>query len=122
MPRFVLLEHHCNEVHWDLMLETGAVLRTWAIDTPVARGACLPARALRDHRLIYLEYEGTISGDRGWVRRIDAGLYESLVWTPDLIGVVLSGTQLVGPAELRRVGLGCGAAALAWTFRLGNFD
>ncbi len=32
MPRFVVLEHTWNGVHWDFMLEAGEVLRTWAID------------------------------------------------------------------------------------------
>ena len=47
MPRFVLLEHVWNGVHWDLMLEHGDVLRTWAIDSPIVAGIDLPARALR---------------------------------------------------------------------------
>ena len=38
MPRFVLLEHHWDGVHWDLMLDVGAVLRTWAIDAPIVPG------------------------------------------------------------------------------------
>ena len=46
MPRFVLLEHVWNGVHWDFMLEAGEVLRTWAIDAPVIAGRDLPARAL----------------------------------------------------------------------------
>ncbi len=65
MPRFVLLEHVWNGVHWDFMLEHGEVLRTWAIDSPIVAGQDLPARALPDHRRIYLEYEGEISGNRG---------------------------------------------------------
>ena len=73
MARFVLLEHVWNGVHWDLMLEHGEVLRTWAIDSPVVAGRDLPARALADHRRLYLDYEGEISGDRGHVRRIDTG-------------------------------------------------
>jgi hypothetical protein len=124
--RFVLLEHHWNGVHWDLMLDVGAVLRTWAIDAPIVPGVNLPARSLLDHRRFYLDYEGAISGDRGWVRRVDSGLYEPRVWTPEWIQVVLSGAQLVGFVELRRVGargsdLGP-ESARAWAFRLGNLD
>ena len=61
MPRFVLLEHLWDGVHWDLMLERGEVLRTWAIDAPVVAGEDLPARALPDHRRIYLDYQGAIN-------------------------------------------------------------
>jgi hypothetical protein len=122
MPRFALLEHHWDGVHWDLLLDIGDALRTWAIDAPIAAGMTLPARALGDHRRVYLEYEGTIAGDRGWVRRVDQGVYEPLIWTPERVRVALSGAQLVGVAELRRVGAGPAGATRAWTFRLGNLD
>ena len=78
MPRFVVLEHVWNGVHWDFMLERGEVLRTWAIDAPIVAGQDLPARALADHRLIYLDYEGEVSGQRGSVRRVDAGTYRTI--------------------------------------------
>ena len=65
MPRFVILEHHWNGVHWDLMLEVDDRLRTWALDAPIAPGMDVPARRLPDHRAVYLDYEGAISGGRG---------------------------------------------------------
>ena len=44
MPRFALLEHHWDGIHWDLMLDDGSVLRTWAIDAPIEEwGRALPA-------------------------------------------------------------------------------
>lgn len=119
MPRFVLLEHRWQGIHWDLMLERGTSLRTWAIDAPVVRGVDLPARSLPDHRIAYLDYEGEISGGRGSVRRVDEGTYTILGWEVDRIRVVFEGTQLVGEAELCQVGTTsdeCGA----WTFRLGK--
>jgi DNA polymerase Ligase (LigD) len=122
MPRFALLEHQWDGVHWDLLLEAGEALRTWAIDAPIVPDRILPARALGDHRPVYLEYEGAIAGGRGRVRRVDRGIYEPLVWTPEWVRVVLSGAQLVGLAELRSVGTGEPGPTLAWTFRLGNFD
>jgi len=36
MDRFVILEHDRDGIHWDLMLERGEVLRTWAIDAPIS--------------------------------------------------------------------------------------
>jgi hypothetical protein len=121
MPRFVLLEHLWGGVHWDFLLERGEVLRAWAIDAPVIAGEDLPARALPDHRRIYLDYEGEISRDRGTVRRIDAGLYCAMVWTDDWVRVRLEGSQLVGEVELRQVGEKSDRAS-SWIFRLGNFD
>jgi hypothetical protein len=122
MPRFVVLEHHWNGVHWDLMLERGDGLRTWAIDAPIAAGIDLPARALGDHRSRYLDYEGAISGNRGEVRRLDRGLYTARLWTADRIRIELHGAQLWGPAELRRSGAGAIETPFSWIFRLGNFS
>jgi hypothetical protein len=121
MPRFVLLEHRWNGVHWDLMLEAtdGRTLHTWAIDAPVVSGVDLPARRLPDHRVAYLEYEGAVSGGRGSVRRVDAGEYERVEWTAERVQVRLVGAQLVGLAVLRAVSTG---DASGWVFRLGNFD
>ena len=124
MDRFVVLEHDWGGLHWDLMLERGEALRTWAIDAPIVAGVELPARALADHRRLYLEYEGPISGARGTVRRLDRGSYDVLQWTPDRVVVRLSGVQLVGDVELRRLSSREGTPPLTgeWTFRLGNFD
>ena len=104
MPRFVLLEHQWNGLHWDFMLEYGGTLRTWAIDASVTAGQDLAARELPDHRSIYLDYEGEISGNRGTVRKIDAGSYEPLVWSDSLVRVRMEGIQLVGEVELARSG------------------
>jgi DNA polymerase Ligase (LigD) len=121
MPRFVLLEHLRDGIHWDFMLEDVEGLRTWAIDAPVVTGRDLPARALATHRRIYLDYEGDIAGGRGRVRRVDAGTYRVLVWSADLVRVFLDGAQLVGEAELRQVGASSDGVS-TWMFRLGNLD
>jgi hypothetical protein len=121
MPRFVLLEHDWNGVHWDFMLESGDLLRTWAIDEPVVSGRDLPARALGDHRKTYLEYEGEVGGNRGWVRRVDAGTYRVIEWSDNHVRVEIFGDQLVGEVDLRSSGAGSGARA-SWVFRAGNFD
>ncbi len=121
MPRFVLLEHNWNGVHWDFMLESGDSLRTWAIDEPVVFGRDLPARALGDHRKVYLDYEGPIAGDRGEVRRVDAGSFRVLVWLSDHVRVEVYGSQLVGEVDLRSTGAVSGRYA-SWVFRAGNFE
>ncbi len=121
MPRFVLLEHLHDGAHWDFMLETDEVLRTWAIDAPIVAGVDLPARALGDHRRLYLEYEGEISGDRGTVRRLAEGTYRVLVWSAEHVRVELSGPPRVGEVELCRVGTGSGGET-SWNFRIGNLD
>jgi hypothetical protein len=118
-PRFAVLEHRWNGVHWDFMLEHGDLLRTWAIDEPIVAGVALPARALPDHRKIYLDYEGKVSGNRGRVRRVAGGTYQVVIWEDDRVRVRLDGAQLVGEVELRQV---WSAEGVSWTFRLGNLD
>ena len=126
MPRFVLLEHRWNGVHWDFMLETDdGPLRTWAINQAIEPGVNLPARALADHRSIYLDYEGEVSGGRGVVRRIDRGTYVREIWTDDIVKVRLSGAQLLGPVELRRAVSGVDFSSSDredWVVRFGNLD
>ncbi|MEO6811021.1 MAG: DNA polymerase ligase N-terminal domain-containing protein [Isosphaeraceae bacterium] len=122
MPRFVVLEHLWQAVHWDFMLERDGTLQTWAVDAPICSGIVLPARSLADHRLIYLDYEGTVSANRGTVRRWDQGTYQAVVWTPNQVRVILNGTQLVGEAELWRSETGEIDRGFAWSLRLGNLD
>jgi hypothetical protein len=118
MPRFVLLEHDWNGLHWDFMLEHGDVLRTWAIDAPIVVGKDLPARPLGDHRRLYLEFEGEVSGGRGTVRRIDEGTYRVLIWSAaDHVQVEVAGRQLAGIVDLSK-----SAPTRPWIFRAGNLD
>ena len=74
MPRFVVLEHDHPVLHWDLMLEAGEVLRTWRLaQAPNDEASAIVAEPLLDHRRAYLDYEGPVSGNRGSVKRWDAG-------------------------------------------------
>src|SRR5262249_39383059 len=75
MPRFVVLEHDYPQLHWDLMLESGNVLRTWRLAAPPGKGAAIRAWYLAEHRKMYLDYEGPVSGNRGRVSRWDSGVY-----------------------------------------------
>jgi hypothetical protein len=83
MPRFVILRHETpphspRPAHFDLMLEVEGALWTWALPEEPAPGRKLAATRLTDHRLAYLNYEGEISGDRGYITRWDDGAYELL--------------------------------------------
>jgi hypothetical protein len=129
MARFVLLYHsfpggYPRPSHWDFMLEAGETLRTWALcelprswslaqlrtselhsDCPaVATVDEVPAVRLGDHRPIYLDYEGPISGDRGHVTRIDSGQYETeleslTLWRVELAGRILRGAIVLEQAS-----------------------
>jgi hypothetical protein len=113
LPRFVILEHDRDGVHWDVMLERGGVLATWSVGSPIVPGRGLDATKLPDHRVAYLDYEGPISGDRGVVRRLARGHYLVRHWDGDRVGVTLVGDQLSGELELSRAG-----GAAGWVFRL----
>lgn len=118
--RFAILEHEWAGVHWDILLESGDALRTWAVDAPIVPGVDLPARPLPDHRPAYLDYEGPISGNRGTVRRVASGTFLAMEWGDRLVRVELAGDQLAGRAEFRASGpIG---PWTRWTFRLGNRD
>ena len=127
MPRFAILEHHWQGIHWDVLLECGPTLRTWSVDEPIVVGRPIPARARADHRLIYLDYEGPIDGDRGHVHRVAAGIYSPRVWKPDHVEVELIGEPFRGQLELihRNSAAARGSAerpAVGWLLRLGNVD
>jgi len=76
--KYVILRHEFPEdavrsSHWDVMLQSGDVLKTWELlDQPHDKQLLL-ARSLPDHRLAYLDYEGPISGNRGHVSRVAGG-------------------------------------------------
>jgi len=101
MPRFVILEHDHPELHWDLMLQVGEVLRTWRLRSPPGPGEGW-AESSFDHRLVYLSYEGPVSGNRGTVRRWDGGDFNWIEDGGDRILVLLNGGRLRGVLELSR--------------------
>jgi hypothetical protein len=80
MPRYVILTHDHPFPHWDFLLEQqpGGMLRAWRLLSEPAAGACCLAEPLPDHRPLYLDYEGPVSGDRGTVARWDWGEYSPL--------------------------------------------
>ncbi|HUE74229.1 MAG TPA: DNA polymerase ligase N-terminal domain-containing protein [Pirellulaceae bacterium] len=107
MPRFVILFHETppdydRGPHFDLMLEGGAALRTFALPHWPAAGETVPCEQLADHRLAYLDYEGPISGGRGHVTRHESGEYE-IVETGETLVLRLYGQRLKGTLSLERL-------------------
>jgi hypothetical protein len=100
MPRFVLLDHDHPQPHLDLMLEVGEVLWTWRLEAPPGEGDPGPAVRIFDHRPLYLDYEGPVSGDRGTVRRRDHGEYDWQEQSPGRLVVRLAGRRLRGRLTL----------------------
>jgi DNA polymerase Ligase (LigD) len=104
MPRFALLIHDSPRgLHYDFLLEAGEVLKTWALPRVPAAGDEIECEALPDHRLVYLDYEGPVSGNRGTVTRYDSGSFQVVLWTDGEVVVEVAGEKLAGRIELRRM-------------------
>jgi hypothetical protein len=104
MPRFALLIHDSPRgLHYDFLLEAGDMLKTWALPRLPEPGVEIACEALPDHRPLYLDYEGPISGGRGTVSRWDRGEFITHVWSELEINAELAGERLTGRIELRRL-------------------
>ncbi|MEK6259975.1 MAG: DNA polymerase ligase N-terminal domain-containing protein [Planctomycetota bacterium] len=100
MPRFAVLLHDHPFLHWDFLLERGESCQTWRLQKAPDTTGDIPAVAIADHRLMYLDYEGPVSGDRGTVTQWDAGTFEWLLNGHELVEVRLTGRKLTGIAQI----------------------
>jgi DNA polymerase Ligase (LigD) len=103
MPKFAILEHDWPKCHFDFFLEWpgegGDRLRSWRLAAPF--GDCpVECEPSADHRLLYLDYEGPVSGGRGQVRRVDRGTYDLLDDSPSTVEVALHGSRFRGRLHL----------------------
>ena len=104
MPRFALLIHDSPRgLHYDLLLEAGETLKTWRCRGCRRRASKSSCEALPDHRPLYLDYEGPLSGGRGTVARWDRGEFVAHVWSELEIQAELAGEKLAGRVELLRL-------------------
>jgi bifunctional non-homologous end joining protein LigD len=97
--RFVVHQHDASRLHWDLRLERGGALASWAIPKalPDAPGVNHLAVATEDHPLEYLDFEADIPQGQygaGNMSIWDHGTYECLKWEPRKIEVALHGQRL----------------------------
>lgn len=98
--RWALLRHDFPWLHWDFLLArpnaptatTWRLLRTPCANEPIA------ALALPDHRLVYLDYEGPVSGGRGSVQRLDGGECQEMA-TDNACQTAPNSAPTAGPAE-----------------------
>lgn len=116
MLRFVVLTHDWPHLHWDFLVEMTAesALRSWRLEQPPEPGLLIRADALPDHRRLYLDYEGPISGNRGEVARWDFGEADICSKGPDEVTLEIRGQRIQGRAVLTRV------AGDEWTFQLAD--
>jgi hypothetical protein len=102
MPRrFVILEHDHPFLHWDLLLEEECSARTLRLLRKPCLGEPMAAEPLPDHRLMYLDYEGVVSGDRGSVKRFLSGTYQPIPDPPDVLAFALLDNSFAKSVRMR---------------------
>ena len=109
LPRFVVQLHDATTLHFDFRLQSGQVLRSWAVPKgpsfdPGVRRLALP---VEDHALSAGEFEGVHEGQRrgsGAVIIWDEGTAEIVRQDPGHVSFVLHGRKLSGGFALTRTG------------------
>ena len=109
MPRFVVQLHDATTLHFDLRLEIGGVLRSWAVPKgpsldPAVRRLAVP---VSDHALSAGEFEGVHEGQgpgSGVVIVWDEGSLDLLRDAADHLSFALGGEKLRGRFGLTRTG------------------
>ncbi len=109
LPRFVVQLHDATTLHFDFRLQSGQVLRSWAVPKgpsldPAIRRLAVP---VEDHALTAGEFEGIHEGQQrgsGAVIIWDEGTAEIVREEPGHISFVLHGRKLSGGFALTRTG------------------
>jgi bifunctional non-homologous end joining protein LigD len=99
LKRFVVQQHiREGDVHWDLMLESGHILKTWRLDTSPEHIGNEPisAEKISDHDVKFLTYQGIVNKGLGRVSIIDEGIIETIGETEQTIRLHLHGKILSG--------------------------
>ncbi|HMI82299.1 MAG TPA: DNA polymerase ligase N-terminal domain-containing protein [Solirubrobacterales bacterium] len=106
---FVVQEHQATAHHFDLRLEVGGTMRSWAVPKGPSMDPAAKRLAIEveDHSLAHNDFEGEIDG--GWVKTWDRGSYEQggrVPWPEALerghAVFVLHGKKLRGGFALQR--------------------
>jgi DNA ligase D-like protein (predicted 3'-phosphoesterase) len=119
--RFVIQKHDASRLHYDLRLEIGGVLVSWAVPKGLSTDPSEKRLAIQteDHPLDYIDFEGVIPKGEygaGTVMVWDTGAYRNLrarkgrnsqsmedALSDGLIEVSLEGEKLAGGYALKRI-------------------
>ena len=110
MNKWVLLEHKVysdnflEDIHYDFLVEDGKDCLTWKfLQLPLLNQDSIEIFKQPNHRLVWLSrIEHELSGNRGFVKRIDHGIYKNV---SDKLGsknfrFILDGKLLCGMLEI----------------------
>jgi DNA ligase D-like protein (predicted 3'-phosphoesterase) len=111
VPRFVVQLHDATTLHYDLRLELGGVMRSWAVPKgpsldPAVKRLAVP---VADHTVQDVPFEGVYEDaarGSGAVIVWDEGEFELVREQPDHLVVNLDGHKLAGGFALTRTGEG----------------
>ena len=85
MDKWVLLEHEVyyaksKDIHYDFLVENGIDCLTWKfLKLPLLNQASIEISKQPNHRLVWLSrIEHELSDNRGFVKRIDHGIFKSV--------------------------------------------
>lgn len=111
MPIFVVHEHHATHLHWDLRLEIGGMLKSWAIpkQPPRSKGIKRLAIQVEDHLRSYADFEGEIPEGQygaGKVKIWDKGKFHLIDKKPNKMEFELKGIKLKGKYLLVKTNYG----------------
>ena len=104
--RFVIQEHRtAEEIHWDLMFESGNTMQTYRLDKAPDEILHNPANAVKifDHPLKFLTYQGAVNKGQGNVCIVETGTYQMLQDKHDFIKLNLNGRILKGESILTHI-------------------
>jgi DNA ligase D-like protein (predicted 3'-phosphoesterase) len=109
VPRFVVQQHDATTLHFDLRIEDGGVLRSWAVPKgpsldPAVRRLAVP---VEDHSMAAGEFEGVHEGSSrgsGAVIIWDEGTVDLVRNEPGHLSFVLHGRKLAAGFALTHTG------------------
>ena len=109
MDKWVLLEHKVSsanyvDIHYDFLVENGIDCLTWKFSKiPLLNQSSVEIFKQPNHRLIWLSRaEHELSGNRGFVKRIDHGIFKNVSHELDsqFFRFILDGQVLYGLFEI----------------------
>ena len=109
MNKWILLEHkvysgNSLEIHYDFLVENGVDCLTWKfLKLPLLNKASIEIFKQPNHRLVWLSrVEHNLSGNRGFVKRIDHGIFENVSdkFESECLRFILDGKILCGLFEI----------------------
>ena len=103
---FVIHKHTCgDDVHWDLMIEWGDILKTWRLENPPEKLAKEKTKAtpIFDHDKKFLIYQGIVHNGKGNVEIVDEGNCTIELTAENNLNINFDGKTIKGNFQLTQI-------------------